>query len=117
MMLEAHDVSEIMDLYQRYPSTLPNQHIILSGDNAYRLEVRPTEESARLISIDCEKHVQTNHFPGDNDENWIYDDPQESIDRMNFLMAKTVKRDSELPVAFREFLDEYPVNKRKKLLC
>lgn len=120
ILLELRNTNDVAALYQKHPCTLPNHHVLISGQGAYSLEVKPIENNViSLKKIKLQKgktFCHTNHFKDEDDIRWSYKKNNESKNRLCAL-EKSISNASEsssVERCFLKYINEY--NDRSKRL-
>jgi len=114
-LLELSTPCEAKKLYQQYPCTLPNHHMLISSQGAHSLQVKPVGENMafleKIILQKGEAFCHTNHFKGkddkDDDISWSYKKNKESNNRLGALEGNISKAldSSSLERCFLNFIN------------
>ncbi|MFI5305600.1 MAG: hypothetical protein ACHQYP_12500 [Nitrospiria bacterium] len=130
-MLEMDSINEIVALFSRHHTTLPNHHYVCFPDAAYSLEIRPkldpllspsNQISVRTINETVDVHTNHFSFNGSIDDNWSWEKKyqKESINREKKLaiLIEKERPTNALSVAevLKDFAPKYP-EKTSATLC
>lgn len=120
-LLDLNTPEQARILYNQHPSTLPNNHILITKKGGYSLKIKPSDNViASLEDINLKKQklfCHTNHFKHEDDKKWSHNENKESKARLAAL-ERCVRKAKDYPTLenyFLKFINEYK-NRNGKLI-
>lgn len=120
-LLDLNTPEQARKLYNQHPSTLPNNHILITKKGVYSLRIKPSDNViAFLEDINLKKQklfCHTNHFKNEDDKKWSHNENKESKARLKEL-EKCIRNAKDYPTLenyFLKFINEYK-NRNGKLI-